>query len=434
MKQDRLAAIEALRGIAALLVAIFHFYYVLGINTLYPTPARLIQHFGYAIELFFLISAFTMMYTYERSATNRTPLFFLIKRYFRIAPLFYFCITLNLLIFMWSHSDLPFPYDPMLIVANISLLFNLTPVSAISLTPAGWTIGVEIIFYLLFPLIAVLAARRWILATLFLGFSLLAYTSKYLLPASPFVDQASASYFNLYCALNFMPVFIAGILLYKLWKYVSSDVDVTAVHRYAALSMYVFLGFVGLILYDVFATRFLHYIWAAAFAFLVISSLLKPNRIIVNRITTYFGKISYSLYLLHVIVMVYVPRQVLAFGFLSGIDSQGTRVALQLIIWFSTLTLLSNLTFRFVESPFNHLAAALIGRIQSGTDRADTKEPSMAQVISSTPKSAMGFWTKQPLGRNGISSPFGEARLRRSSPAVCSEGYFCRRRWDFRRF
>jgi hypothetical protein len=44
------------------------------------------------------------------------------------------------------------------------------------------------------------------------------------------------------------------------------------------------------------------------------------------------------------------------------------------------------------------------------------------------PKSAMGFWTKQPLGRNGISSPFGEARLRRSSPAACSEGYFCRQR------
>jgi hypothetical protein len=99
--------------------------------------------------------------------------------------------------------------------------------------------------------------------------------------------------------------------------------------------------------------------------------------------------------------------------------------------WTVTTLLFLYMLVNFADKAVVGLAAVPIMR---ELDLSPKQFGLVGSSFSFLPKSAMGFWTKQPLGRNGISSPFGEARLRRSSPAACSEGYFCRRRWDFRRF
>jgi peptidoglycan/LPS O-acetylase OafA/YrhL len=364
MEQHRLAPIDALRGIAALCVAIMHFYYNLQLNVPFPAAGLLIQHFGYPVELFFLISAFTMMYTFDHNETNRVPLFFLIKRYFRIAPLFYFCMFISFIIFTWSNPGVPFPHNQTSLITNILLLFNLLPQTAISMTPAGWTIGVEIIFYLLFPLIAVYAGRRWFIPILLLGFSALAYISRYQLPASGHLQEVTEVYFINFCTLNFMPVFIAGILLYNVWKYLCANIDVEVRRRIGSWCMYAFLAFTAVILSMIFPYQILHYIWAAAYMPLIMAALLNPNWFIVNRFTTYLGKISYSVYLLHDLVIGVLLRLV-ALGLFSRIENPAIRSPLLVLIGFSALFPISALSYRFLEAPCNRFAVWLIGQIRN---------------------------------------------------------------------
>lgn len=73
---------------------------------------------------------------------------FYIGRFFRIAPLFYLCISFYLI-------AMPLWYDTKIevadLLANLTFSFGLIPGKHESIVWAGWSIGVEWIFYFLFP-------------------------------------------------------------------------------------------------------------------------------------------------------------------------------------------------------------------------------------------------------------------------------------------
>ena len=75
---------------------------------------------------------------------------FYIRRFYRIAPLFYFSLlvwlTLNIL-FLGTKPDLQ------TFILNITFLFGLVPGAHESLVWAGWSIGIEMLFYAIFPLL-----------------------------------------------------------------------------------------------------------------------------------------------------------------------------------------------------------------------------------------------------------------------------------------
>src|SRR5437867_4319957 len=90
-QKNRLDFVEALRGLAALYVVIFHL-------TQIPTPhletpfwlTKIIGFGGSGVSLFFVVSAFTLtlsmrLHEQEAYATRR----FYVRRVFRIVPLFY---------------------------------------------------------------------------------------------------------------------------------------------------------------------------------------------------------------------------------------------------------------------------------------------------------------------------------------------------------
>ncbi|MDC0986217.1 acyltransferase family protein [Alphaproteobacteria bacterium] len=97
VRDNRIASLDSLRGLAALCVTIMHVYYIWGINKAYPSAAVAFEHFGNGVHLFFVISAFTLCLTYDNNLTNRVPLYFYIKRFFKISSLFYAMIAINFL-------------------------------------------------------------------------------------------------------------------------------------------------------------------------------------------------------------------------------------------------------------------------------------------------------------------------------------------------
>ncbi len=149
---QKLDFIDSLRGIAVLLVVLAH--------TPVPDTVWYLNVVGsYGVQLFFIISAFTL-YLSLTSRWTRDPypiLFFFIRRFFRIAPAFYFAA----LFYLIKNGTQPAPFAPegihaSQIIATFLFVHGWFPFAINSVVPGGWSIAVEANFYLFVPLCFVL--------------------------------------------------------------------------------------------------------------------------------------------------------------------------------------------------------------------------------------------------------------------------------------
>ena len=148
--------IDILRGLAILMVIIVHVSQIISGDLVF----KFIFAYGQmGVQMFFLASAFTLSYSmdYRHEEKNAIKFFFL-RRFFRIAPGYYVGIIIYFLISLLlnhlSISDsLGINHDPKNIIINILFLNGLLPEENNNVVPGGWSIGTEMIFYLIFPLI-----------------------------------------------------------------------------------------------------------------------------------------------------------------------------------------------------------------------------------------------------------------------------------------
>jgi len=142
--------LESLRGIAALMIIFYHLSELLKV----PVPGTLqfiSVHFWLGVPMFYTLSGFVIAYGYAermRSGAQRTA--FYIARFFRIAPLFYAMLAIVTL-WTWLHHQI---FDYQTVILNATFLFGLVPGKHESAVLAGWSIGIEMLFYILFPLLA----------------------------------------------------------------------------------------------------------------------------------------------------------------------------------------------------------------------------------------------------------------------------------------
>ena len=99
---------------------------------------------SYTVDMFFLLSGFAMTWVYESRSTETFPARqFYVARFARLAPLWWAAIIITVL-----SGEGPFP-------GWGGILENLTFLNALSVTPdiatGGWSIKIEVLFYLLFP-------------------------------------------------------------------------------------------------------------------------------------------------------------------------------------------------------------------------------------------------------------------------------------------
>lgn len=91
----RYDGLELLRGIAALLVVAFHTWALNGV-TLPSYLEPIARHFDLAVQMFFILSAFCLCLGYYNRINDRIEIKkYLVRRIFRIVPLFYFMIALG---------------------------------------------------------------------------------------------------------------------------------------------------------------------------------------------------------------------------------------------------------------------------------------------------------------------------------------------------
>ena len=277
--KNRLQALDALRGIAALGVVLFHYlpYY----NELYGhsfTPPEILEFGRYGVHLFFMLSGFVIFMTLER--TDK-PVWFGLARAFRLLPALWVGIILT---FFAVHALGPDDRSVSLGTALLNFTLLHSYLDHAHVDGAYWSLVIEVTFYawmaLLFYSLKSWQQLRWIfLAWVIISYAAVIIQAKNMSPAFAFIT------YDLLFA-RYAPLFISGILLYR-WHKTGS----------LAVSEIIFLGFSvshALIAYP--APFNLFVIGCYGVFILAISGYLD---FIVNKTTLWLGSLSYSLYLVH---------------------------------------------------------------------------------------------------------------------------------------
>lgn len=340
-----LPALLGLRGIAAVSIIFFHLIgLVEGLEI--PDGFNFIRtHFGMGVPLFFVLSSFSLFYTtFSAIHDDQWLLKFLIKRITRIAPLFYFMLLVWYLFFAshgvtWSLAQL---------ALNISFAFNLAPSTYQSYVPAGWTIGVEMLFYSILPLLLV-AIRSLYKSLLFVVFAIIVGLGN---KATLSLSDLDIPEYASHSFLSQLPIFAIGIFAYFIWsKYYKNE------YLLPLSAGAVILTFLFQILFPSLSHVLL---WSFMFGGLIVFQAIKPSHLLSNRLLLRLGELSYSIYLTHVFVIVILKEQILIVYdyFFSSLGSYSFFVvacSIILLVFF-----LSCLTFQFIEKPGLNLGRRLI--------------------------------------------------------------------------
>ncbi len=154
---EKLDYIDIIRAIAILMVMFIHTSQT--IHGLSGMVISISQYGQMGVQLFFVASAYTMCLSHVRREKERKPLIsFFARRYFRIAPLYYVAIIVYFLLEPYTHilSNIQLQYSQynlQSIIANLLFIHGFVMSANNNIVPGGWSIGTEMAFYALFPML-----------------------------------------------------------------------------------------------------------------------------------------------------------------------------------------------------------------------------------------------------------------------------------------
>jgi peptidoglycan/LPS O-acetylase OafA/YrhL len=151
-----LDVLDGLRGLAIGLVVWYHAWLVSGQGI---AGLNFVAEAGFlGVDLFFFISGFCLLYPYARALREGrsvpTTRRFMTRRAVKILPSYLVALAVFAIVY---HARFASPAEAAVqLASHVTFLHTLTPLTFGAISGPLWTIGVEVQFYLLFPLIC-----RW---------------------------------------------------------------------------------------------------------------------------------------------------------------------------------------------------------------------------------------------------------------------------------
>jgi peptidoglycan/LPS O-acetylase OafA/YrhL len=343
---NKILGLELLRGLCALIVALYH-------CLTWSDLAHFYSWGLYGVYVFFGISGAVLYANYHASLSlvpgpgQISIGQFLLKRFARLVPLLAACVLfLALMGNNWA-ADSSF--------LNLSLLFGFGAPGATSLLTGGWSIGIEVVLYAIFPaLLAFAHSVRVAIATLTTLIVLRMALLHFALRGTDFISAWSLHI----QPAAFMCFFFGGMLIAKWMPRVDSRYLIVAGLACAA-GLFAFpgtapgsivLGARGLLLTLLSLAIVAAFFWSP-----------------VNRfgaaMATFFGDISYGLYLIHPLV----------WNASAGWQlSTAAHIALTLVV----ASAAAWLSLRFYEAPARRFIVNLASRGRAATSATSTSSRS----------------------------------------------------------
>ena len=357
--------IDAARGYAILLVIICHTSLPLE-----PWPVHRFTELGWhGVQLFYVVSSMTLALSWRRRrrAEFHPFLNFLVRRVFRIWPMYFVAFVTYLIVWppgaRWSVAH---------ILTVLTFTHGWSPalmptIDTWDAIPGSWSIAAEFSFYLAFPILVWIAATP-ARAVLLLGLAILLAAICNPIGYAAYVGHYGATatdQWRYYWFPNQLPVFTLGFVACQCFLRLQPGQAWAAARARLvpfcpAIAVFAAVLFVSLGLWP--SPPRAHVLWpptvpihlaaGVAFAIGVLALGLSPSRLFVNRFTVWLGKVSFSTYLIHFAVC--DTAKALLPGLLGDAVS-GPRAlvgsALLLVVTLGVTGVLATLTYHAIEQP-----------------------------------------------------------------------------------
>lgn len=282
----RLLELDALRGLAAIAVVLFHLFQKSGYSFF---------NFGVTgVDLFFLISGFVIFLTLAKTNHWKS---FVISRFTRLYPAYWVCVSITALLIFLSNGHTS-AYLATQYIANLSMFQHYLKVPHLDFQ--YWTLTVEMQFYALMLGLYVLKRLESIET---IGAVICLICLLYDVVAQPYLPNIYHFTNNALVLINHFPLFLSGMVFYRL------KFDGYTPQRYALL---LFCFITQLFLFDnggqshgfISANGYL--LMLTIYYLLFFGYVENRLSIITSKALLFLGDISYPLYLVHQYLSVYV--------------------------------------------------------------------------------------------------------------------------------
>ena len=282
--KNRLLELDALRGIAALFVVLFHF------SDGIPSINNFFKFGVTGVNLFFIISGFVIFLTLNNTSSWQD---FVFSRFSRLYPTYWTCISITAILTIINayvtHKAVWF--TGLDFIGNITMFqhfFNIP-----DLDGPYWTLIIEMLFYMCMLVLFYTKTLNKIELIGTIGLIIVTVYDLFVVGHMPKLFLFLRQFFPL---LNHFPLFFAGILFYKI--------------KFEKATFFRLLGIVvcfilACMLYGsggrvrLYLSLYTYAIILIIYFLLWFAYVYNYLGFIVNKATVYLGNISYSVYLIH---------------------------------------------------------------------------------------------------------------------------------------
>jgi exopolysaccharide production protein ExoZ len=336
----RIEGFDLLRGLCAIGVAVYHLLY-------WSNTAKLYNVGTYGVYIFFILSGASLYLSYSSRLTAGLNLAdFLLLRYFRLAPLYILAVIAVPLVENVLVDQRFVTYG----LLNITLLFGFINPGQSSVVTGGWSLGIEVVFYFIFPMVVAFISKRWTAALLALSIAFIAQIIAIdrILEGDGALVKNWVTYIQ---PLSFVFYFIAGCLIGRLLR------------QYPAIRLpgwVVWMVFVGCLILITLTSKesvekSLGGINGIIMMILCVAAVYCSGYLYfgskASTIAVAFGNMSYGIYLLHTFAHVIIARFNIKYAIFP---KEYINLHIGLVVFVTaTISLLIN---RYYEQPIRNAA------------------------------------------------------------------------------
>lgn len=341
MISREIKSLTGLRGLAAFWVMLYHYTAVLSFFDSYRIikPLTILLSNGYlAVDLFFILSSFVLSIVYKNEFKNgvskKSYFSFLKKRFARIYPLFFVCLTIAILLYGNTNS--------LSIISNLLLISSSVKEGLMVRYSVVWSLCTEWSLYLAFPFLFYLYSRNP-KEVLYVFFFTISFIHAYIYLDGPnyffgskiidkLPENIKISYFNCIegsnAYLRTFSGYLIGLIIYHNRKMQIRKAIINVVYCATLISLFIHgYDFVKCCL------------WGLSIMFLCRQNYM--SKLLSRPVFYRLGLISYSIYLLHYFLMT---------GIHWGLMTYNAKVGLVILFLSVIVTIiLSKFSYQYIE-------------------------------------------------------------------------------------